>query len=126
MSTKNTSKAKAPQTEAKTAQARINRENEKKFNELALYVTELLQGFQQAGRAINRLERYHFGLIRVLLDRGHLTYDQLKEAMEELDRSEDIEVFWGVKTPEQAAADREADRQAALAQRAQEIQDAQD
>ena len=77
----------------------INMMNEKKFDELAAYISELVQGMQRAGQAINRLERFQFGLIKVLLSTG-MSYEELKDAMAQLDRSDDIEVFWGVKPPE--------------------------
>lgn len=75
--------------------------NEKKFDELATYVSELVQGMQRAGQAINRLERFQFSLIKVLLGTG-MSYEDLQAAMDLLDRSDDIEVFWGVKGPAQA------------------------
>lgn len=75
--------------------------NDKKFDELATYVSELVQGMQRAGQAINRLERFQFSLIKVLLGTG-MSYEELKAAMALLDNSDDIEVFWGVKEPIQA------------------------
>lgn len=84
-------------------QAMINLMNEKKFDEIATYVAELVEGYRRAGQAINRLERYQFGLIKILLDSKTVTYDQLQSAMALLDQSNDLEVFWGVKKSEEPA-----------------------
>jgi len=51
------------------------------------------------------LERFQFGLIRVLLDQKALTYEQLQKAMQELDQAEDIEVYWGVREKEAEVSD---------------------
>jgi hypothetical protein len=85
------------QSANKQNQALINLTNDKKFDELAAYVTELVQGYQRAGQAINRLERFQFSLIKVILDKGLMTYGELVSAMQQLDGAEDIEVYWGVK-----------------------------
>jgi hypothetical protein len=92
-------KSKTPKT-PKTLhnQVLVNLMNEKKFDELATYVSELVQGMQRAGQAINRLERFQFSLIKILLGTG-MKYEELQAAMDLLDRSDDIEVFWGVKAP---------------------------
>ena len=54
-------------------------------------------GLQAASTAVNRLERYGFSLIRVLLDKGVLQYDDILQAGIELDKATDLEVYWGVK-----------------------------
>jgi hypothetical protein len=78
-------------------QALINMMTDKKFDEIAAYVAELVEGYKRAGQAINRLERFQFGLIKILLDKKALTYDELQAAMALLDQSNDLEVYWGVK-----------------------------
>lgn len=90
-------KTKLKGTGPKQNQDLINMMNDQKFEELATYLTELMQGYQRAGQAINRLERFEFGLIKVLLDRGLIKYDDVLAAMSALDQAEDIEVYWGVK-----------------------------
>lgn len=94
-----TTKQKSP----KQDQSLINLTNDKKFDELATYVTELVNGYQRAGQAINRLERFQFSLIKIVLDKGLMTYDELVAAMQQLDSAEDIEVYWGVKGAHETA-----------------------
>lgn len=92
----------------KQNQALINMTNDRKFDELATYVTELLQGYQRAGQAINRLERFQFALIKVLLDRKVMTYEEVQTAMAQLDNVDDIEVFWGVRKETSEVSDEAA------------------
>ena len=78
-------------------QALINMMTDKKFDEIATYVADLLEGYQRAGQAIHRLEKFQFSLIKIMLNKKWASYEELQEAMALLDQSNDLEVYWGVK-----------------------------
>lgn len=59
-------------------------------------------------QAVARLEAHTFGALTVLLRSGALKYADLVAAMEELPGTDDLLVLWGVRTPEEAQALREA------------------
>ena len=83
-------------------------------------VQQLVQAIENTSFAINRLERFTFALIKVLLDQAPLReqqYKALQAAIAQLDGVDDLEVFWDVKeppTPEELAA--KAAEEAAAAQ----------
>ena len=57
---------------------------------------ELFTGYEQAGKAVNRVEQFLFCTIRILIDKGILDFNQLGPLCDELLQSEDLLKFWGV------------------------------
>lgn len=80
------------------------------IQELSKYAADLFTGLERAGRAIARLERFQFATTQLLLQKGVMTYPEMTAAIEELLKSDDLEVYWGVKAPpEPEAADTPAE-----------------
>jgi hypothetical protein len=75
----------------------------------------LHEGLRNASGAVNRTERFLFSLIRVVLERTDIEYDDLQSAMVELAEANDLEVYWGAKDPptEEELAQMELDRSVA-------------
>lgn len=73
-------------------------------------VQQLVQAIENTSFAINRLERFTFALVKVLMDQAPVRehqYELLQTAMQQMGEVDDLEVFWGVKeppTPEELAA----------------------
>jgi len=80
------------------------------------YVSELLRGYQMAGVAINRLENHLFAVFKILLEKGVYSFDEFQTAQEALGTHEDLLVYWGVRTAEEAAQAQAAAQAAAQAE----------
>jgi hypothetical protein len=59
----------------------------------------LHEGLQNASVALNRTEQYLFSLIRAVLEKTDLSYDDVLEAIDDLAGATDLEVYWGAKEP---------------------------
>jgi hypothetical protein len=85
------------------AQQKEMQEMARALETMSTYVVDCINNLQSAAQAINRLELHTFALVKVGLNNG-LEYKALHEAMEQLKASEDLFVFWGLRTQEEAGA----------------------
>jgi hypothetical protein len=74
-----------------------------KVNAHEHYLIQLLQGFEVSGHAINRLERFTFALVKVLLDREIFSFPEYEKLMEEVMSYDDLTKFWGVSSEDSDA-----------------------
>lgn len=66
----------------------------------SLMIKDLMEAYQLAGKAINRLETFTFSLVKVILDNNLITYEELSNHCKSLAETETLEEFWGVSMVE--------------------------
>ena len=62
----------------------------------SLMIKDLMEAYQLAGKAINRLETFTFSLVKVVLDSNLISYAELSSHCRCLSETETLEEFWGV------------------------------
>ena len=58
------------------------------------------QGLDMAGLAINRTESFIFSAVKLMLDKGLITFDEIMAAQDELAETDNLYTYWGVPEPE--------------------------
>ena len=57
-------------------------------------------GLEVAGMAINRCESFIFASVKLLLDKGVVTFEEIMAAQDELAETDNLYTYWGVPEPE--------------------------
>ena len=85
--------------EVKALNARVE-ELEGFIQQFAVFLDRLSKDYTSTVQLLQRSEHFLYSLIKVGLDSG-LSFQALQEAMDKYGASEDLLVFWGVRTQEE-------------------------